>query len=123
MDNREIIQRLIQLKGDILDLDTQLDRMLEEMETDIELESEKKLIRRIVRDFIIDEGNGLEDFLEIGKEKSIKLYKELRKKFKYINGEKLTVYKALRYAEIDFEYMKGTNDDGWTIIRITMPEV
>ena len=121
MEKYEVMQKLAELKASILDIDKAIENMLEDMDSMEENEKDKRLIRRIVRDFLLNVSDGIEESVEIGKKQQIELYRKLEKKFKYIKGRKLTCYRAMQYANIEFEYLKEL-DDGWRIIKITIPE-
>lgn len=121
MEKDEVIQKLAELKASILDIDKAIENMLEDMDSMEENEKDKRLIRKIVREFLLmNVSDGIEESVEIGKKQQIELYRKLEKKFKYIKGRKMTVYRAMQYAEIEFEYLKELND-GWRIIKITIP--
>ena len=121
MEKDEVIQKLAELKASILDIDKAIENMLEDMDSMEENEKDKRLIRKIIREFLLNVSDGMEESVEIGKKQQIELYRKLEKKFKYIKGRKMTVYRAMQYAEIEFEYLKELND-GWRIIKITIPE-
>ena len=119
MEKEEVIKRLAELKADILNIDREIEMMLEEIDSEEENEKDKKEIRKIVRDFCLENADEfLDGNIEMGRDKSVRLYKRIYKKFKYIKREKMTVYKALKYAEIEFEYLKEKDKDDWNIIRI-----
>lgn len=120
MEKDEVIQKLAELKASILDIDKAIENMLEDMDSMEENEKDKRLIRKIIREFLLNVSDGIEESVEIGKKQQIELYRKLEKKFKYIKGRKMTVYRAMQYAEIEFEYLKELND-GWRIIKITIP--
>lgn len=121
MEREEAIKRLAEIKSKIIALDDEIDKMMAEIDSEEENEKDKRIIRRIVRDFLLNVYDGIEESVEIGKKQQIELYRKLEKKFKYIKGRKITVYRAMQYANIEFEYLKELND-GWRIIKITIPE-
>ncbi len=121
MEREEAIRKLAEIKSKIIALDDEIDKMIAEIDSEEENEKDKRLIRKIIREFLLNVSDGIEESVEIGKKQQIELYRKLEKKFKYIKGRKLTCYRAMQYANIEFEYLKEL-DDGWRIIKITIPE-
>ena len=123
MEREEAIRKLADIKRKIISLDNEIDKMIAEIDSEEENEKDKKAIRKIIREFCIDYGNGIDNYVEIGKEGQAELYRYIKVKFRYIKGEKMSVYKALKYSKVNFEYLNETDKDGWKILKIIMPEM